>query len=42
MTNQELLLLAEKSKVWVGPNTWGWKDGYRLSLQEALASPGFG
>lgn len=43
MTDEELAYVAEKSRLWVGPNTWGWVAGYRLSLQEVLSlPPGFG
>jgi hypothetical protein len=38
----ERLLVAHHSAIWTGPNTWGFADGYRLSLKEALAKPAFG
>lgn len=42
MTNNELKLIAEKSKIWTGPNVWGWDGRYRLSLKEAISNPEFG
>lgn len=42
MTNNELKLIAEKSRIWPGPNVWGWDGGYRLSIQEAISNPEFG
>lgn len=42
LTPQEIDLVYVRSKLWTGPNTWGWVDGYRLDLKTALELPGFG
>lgn len=39
---QEIELVAFKSRIWTGPNSWGYVNGYRLNIQEAIKSPGFG
>lgn len=38
----ECNLVANRSDEWQGPNSWGLIEGYRLSLSEAIALPGFG
>jgi hypothetical protein len=42
MTRAELTYVADKSRLWAGPNTWGWVAGYRLTLREVLAAPAAG
>lgn len=42
LIKEELKLIYERSKIWTGPNTWGWVDGQRLSIQDAIKQPGFG
>jgi len=42
LTTVEKQLIAVRSDEWQGPNSWGWVDGYRLNMQEAIAQPGFG
>jgi hypothetical protein len=42
LTKEERLLVADVSRRWTGPNTWGWQDGYRMSLKGAIQNPGFG
>lgn len=42
LLKQELYIIEYKSKIWTGPNTWGWQHGYRLGLQEVLLKPEFG
>lgn len=42
LTKEEKLLVADVSRRWTGPNTWGWLEGYRLDLKRAIQNPGFG
>lgn len=42
MTREERLLVAKRSAEWTGPNTWGWANGYRMSLYEAIERSEFG
>lgn len=42
LTPPERKLVAARSALWVGPTTWGFHRGYRLSLPEILRQPGFG
>lgn len=38
----ERKLIADRTAEWRGPNAWGWNQGYRLSIQEAIRKPEFG
>jgi hypothetical protein len=38
----EKQLIVKRSNEWNGPNSWGWADGYRLSLWEVIQKPEFG
>lgn len=42
LTDQERIVVYQRSKIWTGPNTWGWLNGYRFDLKTALANPQFG
>lgn len=42
LTVPELEVVAARTAAWTGPPCWGWRDLYRLSFEESLASPGFG
>jgi len=42
LTKQERILVADYSDEWTGPNTWGWLNGYRLSLWEAITHSEYG
>jgi hypothetical protein len=42
LTVSEKKLIVIRSDEWQGPNSWGWVDGYKLNMQEAIAQPGFG
>lgn len=42
LNKDELKLVFERSKIWTGPNTWGWVEGERLNIQEAIKHPGYG
>jgi len=42
LTIFEKQLIVTRSDEWRGPNSWGWVDGYRLNMKEAIHQPGFG
>lgn len=42
LSSIEKKLVAIRSNEWLGPNSWGWFNGYRLSLNQAIDQPGFG
>jgi hypothetical protein len=42
LTEFEKHLIATRSDEWQGPNSWGWANGYRLTLTQAIAQPEFG
>jgi hypothetical protein len=42
LRNNEKKLIAVRSNEWFGPNSWGFVNGYRLSLHQAIQHPEFG
>lgn len=42
LLNAELKVVANRSRIWTGPNVWGWDGKYRLSLEEVISNPEFG
>jgi hypothetical protein len=42
LTNEERKLIKTKSELWTGPNVWGFKDNYKLSLQETIKHSEYG
>jgi len=42
LNSTERELVALRSGLWRGPNAWGFRDGYRLSLAEAMANTEYG
>jgi len=42
LTVPELGAVAARTAMWTGPQCWGWRDNYRLSFEQSLATPGFG
>jgi hypothetical protein len=39
---EERKLIKAKSELWNGPNCWGWRNGYKLSLQETIKHSEYG
>lgn len=42
LTHEELILIQMTHAAWTGPNTWGWRDKYKLDFEKTLTDPGFG
>ena len=42
LSKKERQIVMEVSRRWTGPNTWGWMNGYRIGLKEAILKPQFG